>query len=593
MTNPPADQPPGTDGPAGARPAEPPAVEPPASEPAPTQPATAGPETSEPAATEPVAAEPVADQAATPEPVATGPSTAERPAVEYPAAGEPPVVESPAGEPPTADRVDQAPPPAAGFPPPPPPSGVPGSFAQRYGLVRPVQGRYIAGVCGAIGRATNTDPVLWRVLLAVLAFVGGAGLIIYILGWLLTPQEGDSASPVEALLGRGKSSTSALRTILLGAVAVIAMIVIAANHLPSALLVAALIIAGAVLVSRNDRPGWPASAGPSAAPGYPGGGSLSYPPANYPATYPPASYPPAGYAPAGYPPASYPASSYSQASSSPTSPPSAGYPPSDYPPASYATAGYPPPGGYPAQPATGTGTTAEVRPPFAPHGPYATAPVLPPVLPPAPPPRPKPPRSRLGRVTFFIAVLATGVLAAIDLTGGADIPLPAYAAVALATIGLGLIVGTWFGRARWLIALGLVASLALAVTTVADSVHGIRGGVGEARWAPGPDEPLQPRYELAIGDATLDLTGYDFAATGPVTIVVRQGIGSLQVLLPADVDTAIAFDVRAGQIEAFGQQWDASANNHLKINDNGADGVGGGQLNLMIELKLGDVRVTR
>src|SRR5205814_2152264 len=67
------------------------------------------------------------------------------------------------------------PPPGAGFPPPggfpPPPPGT-GGWATRYGLVRPARGRVLAGVCAAIGRATNTDPVLWRVLFAVLTLAG-------------------------------------------------------------------------------------------------------------------------------------------------------------------------------------------------------------------------------------------------------------------------------------------------------------------------------------------------------------------------------------------------------------------------------------
>ena len=33
------------------------------------------------------------------------------------------------------------------------------AFAFRNGLVRPAQGRILAGVCAALGRATNTDPV--------------------------------------------------------------------------------------------------------------------------------------------------------------------------------------------------------------------------------------------------------------------------------------------------------------------------------------------------------------------------------------------------------------------------------------------------
>src|SRR5690606_18077507 len=89
------------------------------------------------------------------------------------------------------------------------------AFAARYSLERPEQGRYIAGVCGALGRATRTDPVLWRVLLPVLACFGGVGAFIYFSLWLFTPADSDTASPVEALLGRGHSRTPPLLVVTL------------------------------------------------------------------------------------------------------------------------------------------------------------------------------------------------------------------------------------------------------------------------------------------------------------------------------------------------------------------------------------------
>src|SRR5690606_4949425 len=93
-------------------------------------------------------------------------------------------------------------------------------LAVRYGLVRPAQGRYVAGVGAALGRATRTDPVLWRVVLAVLVCFAGLGALFYLLIWLLTPEEGDTGSPLESLLGRGRSSTSPVLTGVLGIVAV-------------------------------------------------------------------------------------------------------------------------------------------------------------------------------------------------------------------------------------------------------------------------------------------------------------------------------------------------------------------------------------
>ena len=61
-------------------------------------------------------------------------------------------------------------------------------------LRRPLDDRAFRGVCAAIGRYTNTDPVLWRVIVAVTAVFGGAGFALYLAGWLLIPEEGTDES---------------------------------------------------------------------------------------------------------------------------------------------------------------------------------------------------------------------------------------------------------------------------------------------------------------------------------------------------------------------------------------------------------------
>lgn len=58
-------------------------------------------------------------------------------------------------------------------------------------LMRVRQGRLIAGVCGGIAKWLGWDPTLVRlgyVILSVLS-VGFPGVIIYILLWILMPQE--------------------------------------------------------------------------------------------------------------------------------------------------------------------------------------------------------------------------------------------------------------------------------------------------------------------------------------------------------------------------------------------------------------------
>lgn len=75
--------------------------------------------------------------------------------------------------------------------------------------------RKIAGVAAAIGRRYAIDPVLVRVAFVVATISGGAGVLLYLLGWLLLPAEGDQASGAESVAGRGHSSMSAVLTIAL------------------------------------------------------------------------------------------------------------------------------------------------------------------------------------------------------------------------------------------------------------------------------------------------------------------------------------------------------------------------------------------
>lgn len=56
-------------------------------------------------------------------------------------------------------------------------------------LRRSTTDRYVAGVAGGLGRHFNIDPTIIRVLLVVLTFFGGAGLLIYAVVWLLVPED--------------------------------------------------------------------------------------------------------------------------------------------------------------------------------------------------------------------------------------------------------------------------------------------------------------------------------------------------------------------------------------------------------------------
>ncbi|HEX5188798.1 MAG TPA: PspC domain-containing protein [Streptosporangiaceae bacterium] len=61
-------------------------------------------------------------------------------------------------------------------------------------LRRPVDDRMIAGVASGIARYLNVDVNLVRIAFVVLAFVGGAALPLYLVGWLLIPEDGAAQS---------------------------------------------------------------------------------------------------------------------------------------------------------------------------------------------------------------------------------------------------------------------------------------------------------------------------------------------------------------------------------------------------------------
>lgn len=47
----------------------------------------------------------------------------------------------------------------------------------------------IAGICGGVAQYFNIDPVIVRLIFAVLVLGGGGGLLLYIIMWIIVPEE--------------------------------------------------------------------------------------------------------------------------------------------------------------------------------------------------------------------------------------------------------------------------------------------------------------------------------------------------------------------------------------------------------------------
>jgi len=56
-------------------------------------------------------------------------------------------------------------------------------------LFRSRKDRILGGVCGGLGNYLNVDPVLVRVVWAILFFAAGVGFLAYILAWIIIPEE--------------------------------------------------------------------------------------------------------------------------------------------------------------------------------------------------------------------------------------------------------------------------------------------------------------------------------------------------------------------------------------------------------------------
>lgn len=417
--------------------------------------------------------------------------------------------------------------------PPQPPSVA--AAAARFELLRPLQGRYVAGVCAAFGRATGTDPVLWRVVLAVLICFGGIGAVLYAVGWLLIPEEGDTGSPVEALLGRGRSSTSPVTVAALSAISVFLLIFILSRPL-YLLLIGGVVVLALLLMSQRSREG----AQPAAP--TPGSGTPPEPPEPpEPAT--------------------------------PTAPPEPARPPE----------AAPPPGATSVRPNSG------YRAPFAPHGPFAG----PTPAPPRPPAAPRPGHTRrrtvLPAATFFAGLAVLGTLGVLDVSGALDVPTPGYVSAALAVVGVGVLAGAWLGGGRPLIAVGVVLALALPLAHALDTWEPT-AGTGDVTWAPTSVAEVEDEYEVRFGSGLLDLRGVDLSGE-EITINARASFGELRIIVPEDVAVEAVVETRLGGATVLGTASDGFTRETIR--DPGSGAPDAGLLRLNLDVRLGGLEVLR
>jgi phage shock protein PspC (stress-responsive transcriptional regulator) len=174
---------------------------------------------------------------------------------------------------------------------------------------------------------------------------------------------------------------------------------------------------------------------------------------------------------------------------------------------------------------------------------------------PPPAPRKQRERSMLGRLTLAIGLIVVSGMALLDVSGitvgsigpGEWFDPVHYVIAGLFVVGGGLLVGAWIGRARWLIAVGLVLLPVLFVTALWPT--SFDWSVGDTTYAPTAVADAETSYSLGAGAMTIDLTNllaHEIASLG--TIEVSIGVGQVEVWIPDDVGVELSAEVTVGEI---------------------------------------------
>jgi phage shock protein PspC (stress-responsive transcriptional regulator) len=152
------------------------------------------------------------------------------------------------------------------------------------------------------------------------------------------------------------------------------------------------------------------------------------------------------------------------------------------------------------------------------------------------------------RAVLGIAILAVCGLIAIGGAWAAAAGGETVVAIAVIAAGVTILAGAFLRPVRWLV----LPAVTLALSAGAVSAAGIDldGGVGERDYRPASALDLRDKYELGMGQLTVDLRQTDLPA-GDVPLEIDLGIGEARVIVPEDVCVATDAQVGIGEARTF------------------------------------------
>ncbi|HET9873401.1 MAG TPA: PspC domain-containing protein [Propionibacteriaceae bacterium] len=373
-----------------------------------------------------------------------------------------------------------------------------------WSIRRSATDRKLTGLSAGIAAYLGIDPVLVRVLFVVLALSGGVGVVVYGAGWLLFPVEGEDTARIDRLLGsRAREWSPAARVVVL-VVCGMALLNVLHQVTPFSVVPAGIVAAIWYFgyyrnrptnrpTHRSARAPWPPQ--PSQAPSTP-----STPADATQRMHAPDAAEPAGQA-ADWPQAQDPRDAFLS---------------------------YPDPVGLYGDPE------------------------------PAKPAAPSLRSSRSARRLRLVSLLALGLtVAALSIADalGATVSATAFVGAALLVVGLTLIAATWLGRARGILALGILLLVALLISAVPHrSVSAEDWSAPAQRFTTLADLPAGTITQ-DVGQLNLDLS--DLTMEHSATIPVHLGTGMMTVRAPDGVNVVVRYHIGAGAFMAPDDIFDA------------------------------------